>query len=393
MQIKKMSNPTDPWLQPDSKPYIQIENLSISFGPVHAVRNLSLSIYKGELFSLLGASGCGKSSLLRILSGFETPTSGKVIIDGQNITHWPAYKRPVNMMFQSYSLFPHLNVFQNVAYGLQQEGLPKKEIKERVEQTLELVQMNDYLLRRPSQLSGGQKQRVALARSLVKQPKLLLLDEPMAALDKKLREQTQFELVNIQEKVGITFIVVTHDQEEAMTMSTRIAVMKEGRIRQIGVPHDIYEFPNCRYVAEFIGTMNVFEGIVVEEEPDHVAVRSPQIDCELYITHAGSVPVGGHVAVAIRPEKIMFSPQNSDTNLQKPTDFNENKALKRNITSGVVREIGYLGDMSIYHVELSSGKIVQVAMSNSLRFSDRSIQWDDIVHIYWRPENGIVLAG
>lgn len=387
MNMIKISNPKDPWLQPNAKPYIQLDNVSISYGPVHAVRNLSLSIYKNELFSLLGASGCGKSTLLRILAGFEKPTSGKIIIDGQDITHWPAYKRPVNMMFQSYALFPHMTVYQNVAYGLQQEAIAKSVIRDRVFQTLELVQMADFDKRKPDQLSGGQRQRVALARSLVKQPKLLLLDEPMAALDKRLREQTQFELVNIQEKVGITFIVVTHDQEEAMTMSTRMAIMKEGRIRQIGVPHDVYEFPNSRYVAEFIGSVNVFDGIVIEEEPDHVVIKAPQLDCDLYVTHAGAVPVGGHVAVAIRPEKIVITKNPPQERADQSKD-----GVHRNATKGIICEIGYLGDMSIYHIQLESGKTVQAALTNSNRFADNLLAWDDVVYLHWQPESGIVLT-
>ena len=276
-------------------------------------------------------------------------------------------------------------------------------------QVLDLVQMASFADRKPNQLSGGQKQRVALARSLVKQPKLLLLDEPMAALDKKLREQTQFELVNIQEKVGITFVVVTHDQEEAMTMSTRMAIMEEGRIRQIGVPHDIYEFPNSRYVAEFIGTMNVFDGVVVADEPDHVVIDAPDAGGQLYITHTAAMPLGAHVSVAIRPEKIMISSippeeyrneiiqdENSTTEIR--TEIIEKSqsvepSSKRNCAKGIVREIGYLGDMSIYHIELESGKRVQAAMTNLLRLTDRDVKWDDEVYLYWRAENGIVLTG
>ena len=258
------------WQDINAEPYIQIEGITKSYDDVTPVKDISLSVYKGELFSLLGRSGCGKTTLLRILAGFEKPTSGRVLIDGIDVTNWPAYKRPVNMMFQSYALFPHMTVYQNIAFGLKHDGLGKSAIDERIKEALSLVQLSGYEYRKPHQLSGGQKQRVALARSLAKRPKLLILDEPLAALDKKLREQTQFELVNIQEKVGITFILVTHDQEEAMTMSTRMAIMDEGKIRQIGIPHDIYEFPNSRYVAEFVGSINLFEGIVVEQELDHV---------------------------------------------------------------------------------------------------------------------------
>ncbi len=367
----------EPWQDPAAKPYIQIENVSKNYGPTQAVRNVSLSIYKGELFSLLGGSGCGKTTLLRLMAGFEKPTSGRILIDGLDITHWPAYQRPVNMMFQSYALFPHMTVYQNIAFGLKQEKLSKAEIHERVQGGLELVQMLSYANRKPHQLSGGQCQRVALVRSLVKQPKLLLLDEPLAALDKKLREQTQFELVNIQERVGITFILVTHDQEEAMTMSTRMAVMEEGRIRQIGVPHDVYEFPTSRYVAEFIGSNNIFEGIVTEDEPNHVLVESKEANCFLYAT-AGAMPIGSQVVVAIRPEKTMISTTPPKSN--------------RNCTKGVVRDIAYLGDMSIYYVQLESGKVVQSALPNLLRLSERDIKWEDEVYLFWRAENSVVLA-
>jgi putrescine transport system ATP-binding protein len=366
------------WQDPKAKPYIVIDNVSKSFGSISAVKNVFLSIYQGELFSLLGGSGSGKTTLLRILAGFERPSSGRILIDDVDITDWPAYERPVNMMFQSYALFPHMTVEQNVAFGLRQEKLPKGEIRDKVHQMLELVQMTKYLQRKPDQLSGGQRQRVALARSLVKQPKLLLLDEPLGALDKKLREQTQFELVNIQEQVGITFIMVTHDQEEAMTMSSRMGIMEEGRIRQIGAPHDIYEYPNSRFVAEFIGSTNIFEGIVIEDEPDHILIESEEAGCHLYVTDTATVPIGSHIAVAIRPEKVMIS--------TTPPSGN------RNYAKGIVREIGYLGDISIYYVQLESGKMVQAALPNLLRLSERDVKWDDEIYLFWRAENGVILT-
>lgn len=369
----------EPWQDPNAKPYVIIENVNKSFGTTVAVKNLSLSIYRGELFALLGGSGCGKSTLLRILAGLEKPSSGKIIIDDVDITELPPYKRPVSMMFQSYALFPHMNVEENISFGLKQEKLSKKQIQERVKEVLDLVQMRKYKHRKPEHLSGGQKQRVALARSLAKRPKLLLLDEPLGALDKKLREKTQFELVNIQERVGITFIMVTHDQEEAMTMSSRIGIMDEGQIRQIGKPHDIYEFPHSRFVAEFIGSMNMFEGVVIEDEPDHVLIESKEAGCQLYVTHAASVPLGASVTVALRPEKVMISTA-------------PNPSLGRNCTKGIVREIAYLGDISIYHVQLESGKIVQASLPNLLRLSERDMKWDDEVYLYWRPENGVVLS-
>ncbi len=366
------------WQDVNADPYIVVDNISKSYRETTAVKNVSLSIYRGELFSLLGSSGCGKTTLLRILAGFEKPTSGTITIDGIDMTNWPPYKRPVSLMFQSYALFPHMNVYQNIAFGLKQDGLSKSAIDDRIKEVLSLVQLSGFEDRKPDQLSGGQKQRVALARSIVKRPKLLLLDEPMAALDKKLREQTQFELVNIQERVGITFILVTHDQEEAMTMSTRMGIMEDGKIRQVGAPHDIYEFPNSRYVAEFIGGINIFNGVVVEADMDYVLVESPETDCYFYAAHTGAVPVGSQVSLALRPEKVMVS-------TVKPT-------YPRNWTSGVVKEIAYLGDISIYHVELSSGKIIKATLPNLLRMAGRNIEWDDVVYVFWRAENSIVLT-
>jgi putrescine transport system ATP-binding protein len=272
-----------------------------------------------------------------------------------------------------------MTVAQNVSFGLKQEKLPREEIRERVAAILDLVQMQSYAQRKPQQLSGGQRQRVALARSLVKRPKLLLLDEPLSALDKKLREQTQLELVNIQEKVGITFVMVSHDQEEAMTMSSRIGVMREGRILQVGTPAEVYEYPNSRFVADFIGTINLFEGIVTEESKMHTCVDCPNAGCELYVGHSASAPVGAHVHVAIRPEKIMISKE-------APKD------IKRNCTKGTVRDIAYLGDVSIYYVVLASGHVTLSTVPNLVRAAERPIQWDDEVYLYWRPENSVVLT-
>lgn len=368
----------EPWQDPKAEPSIHLENVSKDFDGVPAVTNVTLSIYRGEFFSLLGGSGCGKTTLLRMLAGFEKPSSGKIYIDGIDMSDRPPYQRPVNMMFQSYALFPHMTVEENVAFGLKQENIPPKEIKERVLAVLDLVKMGKFANRYPHQLSGGQRQRVALARSLVKQPKLLLLDEPLAALDRKLREQTQFELVNIQERVGITFIMVTHDQEEAMTMSSRVAVMQDGRLKQVGPPQQIYEFPNSLFVADFIGSINTFEGIVLEDELDHVLIRSEQVGCDLYINHSGTSPVGSQVNVAIRPEKIMVSTE--------PLNW------ERNSTRGIVREIAYLGDVSIYHVALESGKVVMATLPNLARLSERPVNWDDEVYLYWHAENGILLT-
>lgn len=369
----------EPWQDPHTKPYIEIKGISKSYEGVPAINNVSFNIYKGELFSLLGPSGCGKTTLLRVLAGFEEVSEGHIYIDGVDVTHAPPYERPVNMMFQSYALFPHMTVAQNVAFGLRQEKMRKEEIQNKVTSMLNLVQMSQYANRKPHQLSGGQRQRVALARCLVKKPKLVLLDEPLAALDRRLREQTQFELVNIQEELGVTFIMVTHDQEEAMTMSTRIGIMEQGRLRQIGTPTEIYEYPNSRYVANFIGAMNIVEGLVTEEASDHVLVHSEEAGCDLLISHASSVPVGATVAVAIRPEKVMIT--------------RDPQEAPHNVTRGIVREIAYLGDVSVYYIKLHSGKTVLATVTNQVRLSERPINWDDEVYLSWRPESGIVLAG
>ena len=376
-QSKRLSAP-QPWQDSEIQPYVSIQNLTKVFKGRVAVNDISLSIYKGELFSLLGRSGCGKSTLLRMLAGFEPPSSGKIFIDGVDMTNTPAYKRPVSMMFQSYALFPHMTVEQNVAFGLIQDGMNKSEIRDRVYSYLELVQLNGYEKRKPDELSGGERQRVALARSLVKHPKLLLLDEPLAALDKKLRESTQLELVNIQEKVGVTFIMVSHDQEEAMTMSTRIGLMNEGRILQVGEPTEIYEYPNSRYVANFIGSVNLFDGIIIEEKSDYVIVKSTSTEKNLCISHSSTVPIGAQISVAIRPEKIMLSTS------QPGGEYNWAK--------GVVEDIAYLGDVSIYYVKLQSGITVLATVANLVRAAERPIQWEDEIYVYWKPENGIVLS-
>jgi putrescine transport system ATP-binding protein len=375
------STKLEPWQDPRAVPSIVFDHISRSFEGAMAVNNVTLNIYQGEFFSLLGASGCGKTTLLRLLAGFETPSSGQVSIDGMDMTHVAPYNRPVNMMFQSYALFPHMTVEQNISFGLKQEGIARAQIRDRVGLMLDLVHMGKYAARKPHQLSGGQRQRVALARCLVKQPRVLLLDEPLAALDRQLRERTQFELVHIQESLGVTFIMVTHDQEEAMTMSTRIGVMEEGKIRQIGTPTEIYEYPNSRFVAGFIGEMNVFEGFVTEDEADHVLIASEESGCDLYVSHSASAPVGAQVAVAIRPEKVMIS--------KEPIIHHQ----VRNMTRGIVDEIAYLGDVSIYHIKLASGKKVLATLTNQFRLAERPINWDDEVYLSWRPESGVVLTG
>lgn len=368
----------EPWKSFNEVPQIQIEGISKRYGDFPALRKLDLEIYKGEFFSLLGSSGCGKSTLLRILGGFEPPSKGRILIDGIDITTLPPYKRPINMMFQSYALFPHMTVEENIAFGLKQENLSRKEIVNRVDHYLELVDMINLRKRNPDQLSGGQKQRVALARCLAKQPQVLLLDEPMAALDKRLREKTQFQLVNIQEKVGITFIMVTHDQEEAMTMSTRLGIMRGGQILQVGTPKEIYEYPNSQYVATFIGDANVLEGVVVETHQDHSVLRNDENNCKIYVSPASSAALDSLANVSIRPEKILIS--------KEPFD------LDYNVLSGTVSEIAYYGDVSMYHIELPSKQIIQAMVPNLLRGSERQITWNDKVYLHWKPQNGVLLV-
>ena len=368
-----------PWLDRDAEPIVKIRGVTKSFGPVQAVNNVDLDIYQGELFCLLGGSGCGKTTLLRMLAGFETPTSGQILIDGIDMSVVPPYERPTNMMFQSYALFPHMTVEKNVGYGLKQDKLPNDEIEDKVHEVLKLVELEDYKKRKPQQLSGGQRQRVALARALVKKPKLLLLDEPLGALDKKLREQTQFELMNIQEQVGITFVVVTHDQEEAMTLSTRIAVMDMGKFVQTGTPTEIYEFPESRFVADFIGSANILEGTVTEDKPDHVRVSTDL--GEIYIDHGQSVKKGSAVWIALRPEKIVVSKK-------APKKSGPNQAI------GFIDDIGYLGNSSIYKVRLENGLIVDITTPNQIRPKDRThqITWEDKVYLSWEPSSAMLLT-
>jgi putrescine transport system ATP-binding protein len=369
---------TQIWNDPSAKPYIRIENVTKKFGDFVAVNDVSLNIYRGELFALLGGSGCGKTTLLRMLAGFEQPTSGKIYIDDVDMADIPPYERPTNMMFQSYALFPHMTVEQNIAFGLKQDKTPADQIKTRVGSILDMVQMRQFAHRKPHQLSGGQRQRVALARSLVKEPKLLLLDEPLGALDKKLREATQFEIMNIQDRLGITFIVVTHDQEEAMTLSTRIGVMNSGQIVQVGTPKEIYEYPNTKFVADFIGSVNLFEGHIIEDEPGHVLIGSPEAGTEIYIDHGISSAPGAKVWVAIRPEKMELSKLRPDDN-------------GRNSTPGIVKGIAYMGSLSVYLIKLDSGKEVKVTMSNQRRAAEHAIDWDDRVYVTWHANSPVAL--
>ncbi|MGR5132468.1 putrescine ABC transporter ATP-binding subunit PotG [Vibrio alfacsensis] len=375
-----MSLDTDlPHLHVDStppKPLLEIRGLTKNFDGHVAVDGVDLTINQGELFALLGASGCGKSTLLRMLAGFEQPSAGQIILDGQDLADIPPYQRPVNMMFQSYALFPHMTVAGNIAFGLKQDGMSRQEIDATVKQMLELVHMSDYAKRKPHQLSGGQKQRVALARSLAKKPKLLLLDEPMGALDKNLREKMQLEVVDILERVGVTCVMVTHDQEEAMTMASRIAIMNKGQFVQIGSPEAIYEHPNSKFSATFIGSVNVFEGILETNQNDSCTVRSHDLEQPIYINHGISGAPGIPVMIAVRPEKMTLSTQ-------------ANHSV--NSCTGIVEDIAYMGNQSIYHVRLASGKLVTATLQNTTRLRKNMPTWEQKVTLSWDMESCVVL--
>jgi putrescine transport system ATP-binding protein len=360
----------------DNTKFLQIQDVVKDFGGYKAVNHVSLDIAKGEIFALLGSSGCGKTTLLRMLAGFETPTSGRIVLNGQDLAGLPPYERPLNMMFQSYALFPHLSVWDNIAFGLRRDNWPRGKVGERVEQMLKLVQLSKYARRKPHQLSGGQQQRVALARSLAKQPELLLLDEPLGALDKKLREETQIELVNIIESVGVTCVMVTHDQEEAMTMASRIAVMSEGRFLQVGTPAEIYETPASRFVADFIGNVNLMDGTVAVDEADHVVIDCA--DCKHYVGHGITGTAGMPVTVALRPEKITLQ-------REKPAD-------PYNCVAGKIEELSYFGSSTVFRVKLASGKVLAVSMANTERHSEGAFTWGDIVWATWSRQAHVVLT-
>jgi putrescine transport system ATP-binding protein len=367
-----------PWTDPAAKPYIVFDQVTKKFGDFTAVNNLSLSIYEREFFALLGASGCGKSTLLRMLAGFDEPTSGRILLDGQDLRGIPPYRRPVNMMFQSYALFPHMTVESNIAFGLKQEGMESSKIAERVAEMLKLVKLEQFAKRKPHQLSGGQRQRVALARSVAKRPKVLLLDEPLGALDKKLREETQFELMDLQQKLGLTFVVVTHDQEEAMTMADRIAILDKGEVMQVATPAEIYEAPGSRFVANFVGTVNMFEGTVTERDAAGVSIDS-ESGIAIRTENAGDAQAGARVAYAVRPEKIKVSSR-------PPLDTSSNTA------EGEIYDIAYLGDMTVYYVKLGSGMVVKASSLNSARLTDDPLTWNDRAWISFKPDSGVVLA-
>ncbi len=356
--------------------FLQILDVVKDFNGFKAVNKVSLDVAKGEIFALLGSSGCGKSTLLRMLAGFETPTSGRIVLDGQDLADLPPYERPMNMMFQSYALFPHLSVWDNIAFGLRRQGLARDKAAQQVEAMLKLVQLAKYAQRKPHQLSGGQQQRVALARSLARQPQMLLLDEPLGALDKKLREETQIELVNIIEQVGVTCVMVTHDQEEAMTMASRIAVMSEGRFLQVGAPGDIYETPATRFVADFIGNVNLMDGTLDVDESDHCIIGCA--DCKHYVGHGITGTSGMGVTVALRPEKIHLS-------RSKPVD-------EFNSVSGIIKEMSYFGSFTVFHLALASGARFKVSLANTQRHRDDEFTWGDPVWAHWSRNAHVVLT-
>ncbi|MFL5188890.1 MAG: ABC transporter ATP-binding protein [Microvirga sp.] len=369
-----------PWSDPDAKPLIRFENVTKQFGDAVAVDHLSLNVFEGEFFCLLGPSGCGKTTLMRMLAGFETPSEGSIALAGQNLAGVPPYRRPVNMMFQSYALFPHMSVEKNIAFGLKQDGMPKDQIAERVGEMLRLVQLEKLARRYPSQLSGGQRQRVALARALAKKPKVLLLDEPLGALDKKLREETQFELMDIQHDLHMTFVVVTHDQEEAMTMADRIAVMDHGRIVQVATPGEIYEQPKTRFIAEFVGDVNILEGHVQGQENGLWRVKTSSAQVPLTIDDPDEVLHSGQaVAIAVRPEKMVIQ--------RDPPG-----ASAINVLTGEVWDIGYLGDWTVYRVKLATGEILRVTRANASRFVENPIDWDEQVYVTFAPDAAVILA-
>ncbi|GGA78601.1 polyamine-transporting ATPase [Brucella endophytica] len=368
-----------PWNDPAAKPYIQFENVTKIFGDFTAVDNLSLDVFNREFFALLGASGCGKTTLMRMLAGFEEPTSGRILLDGQDLRGIPPYRRPVNMMFQSYALFPHMTVEGNIAFGLKQDRMAKSEIDDRVAEMLKLVKLEKFARRKPHQLSGGQRQRVALARAVAKRPKVLLLDEPLGALDKKLREETQFELMDLQWKLGLTFMIVTHDQEEAMTMADRIALMNHGRICQVATPAEIYEAPASKFVADFIGNVNVIEGVVEKAANGEAEiVAAPE---KLTIRAETGLPFSAEQKVwfVIRPEKIRLS-------REKPAD------TSFNAVEGELWDIAYFGDLTVFHVKLDNGATIKAASLNAVRKTLNPLSYDERVWVSFDTDAGLVLT-
>ena len=366
---------------------IRFEGVTKRYGKVVAVDNVNLEVQEGEFFALLGPSGCGKTTLLRMLAGFETPTEGRILIDDKDIAHLPPNKRPVNMVFQSYAVFPHMSVTDNVGYGLKMDNVPDPERKTRVTEALELVKLGGLGDRKPDQLSGGQRQRVALARALVKRPRVLLLDEPLSALDAKLRDQMRSELTSLQEKVGITFIMVTHDQDEALAIATRCAVMNRGLLQQVATPANLYEFPNSRFVADFVGSVNMFEGTLERDEPDHAIVRVPELVSPVFLDHGVSGAKGAVVWVALRPEKIEMHKRADGAAPMKMEDAPEGA----NVIPGVIRDIVYLGSETNYDVEIEGGRRIKTFRSNLTRYDQEDFTWDEPVWLAWHACSPAVL--
>lgn len=404
-----------PWLDTSNNPLIRFEGVTKRYGNFVAIDNLTLDVYEREFYALLGPSGCGKTTMLRLLAGFEQPTEGRILVGGEDITNIPPNKRPINMMFQSYALFPHMTVEKNIGFGLKQERMPAADIRKRVDEMLQLVQLEEFAKRKPHQLSGGQRQRVALARSLAKSPKLLLLDEPLGALDKKLREQTQFELMSLQEELGLTFMIVTHDQEEAMTVASRIAVMDKGLVVQVDTPADIYERPESRYVADFIGDVNFIESTVddvienqqiddqslVTNDLANLSIDSSKDDVQTIMVKSlqgdsftATAPLqaktGDKIWLAIRPEKISVS--KVDVNKQDISSDTQITEDDLNVVKGKVWDIAYSGNMSTYHVKLDDGSIIKAQAANQRRLSNREISWEDEVWLSWTRTAAIVLT-
>jgi putrescine transport system ATP-binding protein len=369
-----------PWTDPSAVPLIRFENVTKRFGDFTAVDSVSLDVHQREFFSLLGPSGCGKTTLMRMLAGFEEPSSGRITLAGKDLAGVPPYERPTNMMFQSYALFPHMTVADNIAFGLKMDRMPKAEVGQRVEEMLKLVKLERFATRKPHQLSGGQRQRVALARAVAKRPKVLLLDEPLGALDKKLREETQFELMDIQVELGITFIIVTHDQEEAMTMSDRIAVMDHGKLVQVGPPGEIYEQPNSKYVADFIGDINILEGRVVGRSGPTVEIET-EAGRRLVVDSAEEVATGQTASIAVRPEKMRI-------------DLDPPPAGAPNVIEGEIFDIGYLGDWTNFLIDVPGieGKHLRASRANMSRFVERPITWEDKVFVSFAPDAGVLLT-
>jgi len=369
----------EPWRDPDATPFLRIQNVTKRFGSFVALDGLSLDIYRGELFALLGGSGSGKSTLLRCLAGFLQPDAGQILLDGQDMAGVAPYARPVNMMFQSYALFPHMDVARNIGFGLAQEGLPRAEIRARTAEMLALVRLDGFGDRKPAQLSGGQRARVALARALAKRPKLLLLDEPLSALDKNLRESMQFELQTIQDRTGTTFIIVTHDQEEAMTMATRLAVMDRGTLAQTGTPAEVYEFPNSRFTAEFLGTANILDGVVERNDETGARIGSTAYEFDIVTAMAAPRAVGGRVQVALRPERMRIA------RVAPGTPHGDNRLVGR------VSDIAYFGDFFMVHVTMEDGAVLRVSLPNLRRITERPVDWDDVVALSWDADAPVLL--